>query len=514
MPNVYMNKFVDKCIRLVAISNIILEPYLNTSIENIFNKNGLIVKFNQYQLSEIQQYTTELSIADGVFVIIDLQSSYCDETNSLSSIILDVKHTYDKIKSICNSNITWFGFEKYSSHSKNYLGHVYINEKNIDLINREISQHLQPSDVFIDFNYIIAEVGIKEAYNTKNKYRWNSPYSKELVNEISKEIYKQFMIYAGITPKCLVLDCDNVLWGGILSEDGIEGIRISNDGFGRSFQDFQRYLLDLYHHGVILTVCSKNDEADILKVFREHSGMLLKEEHIAVFQCSWDNKPSNIIKISEYLNIGLNSMVFVDDSDFEIESVKSILPEITAIKYNRNIIYEQLSCFNLKSNINIDVIRERNTTYKTNAFRNELKLACSNFDEYIQSLDMHIDIHISLPSELCRISELTLRTNKCTNGKRYTLEQLKTIICDDSYVLYTVYLSDKFSSLGLVGTFGIRENILDLFSLSCRALGRSVEDRMIEFICTVGVCKVDYRSTGKNDDIHVKLLERLQPLYI
>lgn len=451
-----------------------------------------------------------INFKKSIVIIIDYQSRYCCNYGDKIGIITDAKRLYDEIKSLSDAHIMWFSFDKYSSQSKSYLGHIYIND--IDPINDEMSQHLYPTDTFIDFDYLLAEIGIKVSFDTKNKYRWNSPYSKELINEICKEIYKQYLIHSGITKKCLVSDCDNVLWGGVISEDGIAGIRLSNSGIGQPYYDFQCFLLELYQHGVILAICSKNDYSDVIKVFKEHSGMVLHEEHIAYFQMNWDDKPTNIIKISEALNIGLDSIVFVDDSDFEVASVKELLPDVTAIKFDSSSIYNQLSCFNLKRNVDFNTIVERNITYSTNVLRSQLKDSCVSFDDYLKSLNMNIDIHKSLSSELSRISELSQRTNKCTNGKRYTLEQLKVLHSDNNYHLYSVYLLDRFSDLGLIGAFGIIMDTIDLFSLSCRALGRNIEDKMIEFICTLGAFKVDYKSTGKNEDIHIKLLERLQPL--
>ena len=110
------------------------------------------------------------------------------------------------------------------------------------------------------------------AYDTKGKYRWNAPYSSNLIARISQEIHKQYLVGNEITAKCIVLDCDNVLWGGILSEVGIENIVLGANGLGREYQDFQKFMLSLFYHGVILTVCSKNDRADVMKVFREHNG--------------------------------------------------------------------------------------------------------------------------------------------------------------------------------------------------------------------------------------------------
>lgn len=507
-----MNVNDENTIRIAIITNITLEPYFSSFIIASFSESNISVNLTQIQLDEVFQSYKILSIADLIVVIIDYQSRYGDNCSDKTTVIMDVKHLYDEIRVTSKAHIIWFGFNKYSFHSKNYLGHIYQNY--IDGINDEMSQHLYSSDTFIDFNYLIAEIGVMASFDIKNKYRWNSPYSKELTNEICKEIYKQHLIHYGITKKCLVLDCDNVLWGGVVSEDGISGIRISSSGIGRPYYDFQCFLLELYYHGIILAICSKNDHSDIIKVFNEHSGMVLHEEHIAYFQVNWDNKSANIAKISEALNIGLDSIVFVDDSDFEVEAVKELLPQVIAIKYDRYSIYEQLACFNLKSDIDLSTISERNNTYKTNVLRSNLKENYTSFDDYLESLNMKVDIHKSLKSELSRISELSQRTNKCTNGKRYTLEQLKVLYLDDSYNLYSVYLSDKFSDLGLIGALGIVDGTIDLFSLSCRALGRNIEDIMIEFIINERVSGFHFSSTYKNKSLEAKLTEHFKSIHL
>ncbi len=197
----------------------------------------------------------------------------------------------------------------------------------------------------------------------------------------------------------------------IFSKDGMESLKLSGSGLGQVYQDFQRFVLSLYYHGVILAVCSKNDLTDVLRMFHEHSEMLLKEEHIACFQVNWEDKPGNIQKIAEKLNIGLDSMVFVDDSPVEIEAVKAILPEVTSILFKRDMDYEQFACFNLKSNISIADIDKRNETYRTNGFREELKAKYTDYADYIAALEIKMDIHETAPIEFSRISELTQRTN-------------------------------------------------------------------------------------------------------
>ena len=319
--------------------------------------------------------------------------------------------------------------------------------------------------------------------------------------------YKQFKINMHITAKCLVLDCDNVIWGGTVVEDGIYNLKLGKSGFGRRYYDFQQFVLSLYNHGVILAICSKNDLSDVMDVFNEHSEMILKEDHIACFQVNWQDKPSNIQRISEKLNIGCDKIVFVDDSPMEIEAVKAMLPEVTTILFENNINYEQFSCFNLKKDNDKVNIKKRNETYRTNNLRENIKSQYNDYSEYITALKINIDIHKSLPSEYNRISELTQRTNKCTNGKRYTVAEIKKNVINERVELYSIYVSDRFSDLGLVGAVEIKHDVLSLFSLSCRALGREIEKRILNYIKELHIINAfEYYPTGKNEETR-KLIE-------
>ena len=319
----------------------------------------------------------------------------------------------------------------------------------------------------------------------------------------------------GITKKCLVLDCDNVLWGGVLSEDGIENLKLSGNGLGRFYQDFQRFALSLYYHGVILAICSKNDLSDVLIVFREHSEMILKEDHIACFQVNWEDKPGNIKRIAETLNIGLDSIVFVDDSPVEIEAVKTLLPEVTTALFHRDMDYAQFSCFNLKCDVKLDDIEKRNETYRTNVQRENLKEHFESYKEYIKALEVKAEIHRIVPTEYNRVSELTQRTNKCTNGRRFTVREIKERIENGGFNFYSVHVSDRFSDLGLVGAFAVKDTELALFSLSCRALGREIENTMLEYILSNWrIESVFFHSTGKNADLKGVLEEKIHPVIV
>ncbi len=503
---------------IAVVSNITVEPFFSIFLKEDFLKNGFNanVEFFLYDEYLSEDYSGKLIKADQIIIWLNMDCLYPNLINDLISEKVSVKtieqdiqnkfqRLYTALKQKSRAVILWMGTEDYCYYPYAYtLGHSLPNRALIDCVNITLNTMLDEADKYIDLKSIIAKVGIENSFDTKSKYRWNIPYSRRLLSEIAQEVHKQYLNRSGITKKCVVLDCDNVLWGGILSEDGIEHIHLGGSGLGRSYQDFQRYILNLYYHGVIIAICSKNDKSDVLRMFREHTEMILREEHIACFCANWDNKPDNIKTISKALNIGLDSMVFIDDSNFEIQSVKALLPEVTAIKYHRDYIYEQLSCFNLRSDVNVEAVRQRNLTYQTNELRKNLKLEVSSFDEYLNALEIKVDIHKALPIELSRIAELTQRTNKCTNGRRYTVEQLKEML-GNGYELYSVYLSDKFSDLGLVGAIGTDGNVLDLFSLSCRALGRNVEEIMIGFISEKNVEKIYYDLTGQNHELHLKI---------
>lgn len=499
-------------LHIAVISNIIFEPHFLPLTKQYFGENTAVFPIPFGEHTEVE-YQTRVTSADLIVVWLNIKTLLPGQFYSLAEQDLDetialCKKLYADLTSISHVKILWFLFEDYELPLSATVGHVYHDFT--DKLNVTLRDSLSDQVSLIDLKYLIAKVGVFNAYDRKGKYRWNAPYSKILIEAAVNEIHKQYLIEKGITKKCLVLDCDNVLWGGILSEDRIENLKLSGSGLGRVYQDFQRFVLSLYYHGVILTVCSKNDLPDVLRMFNEHSEMILRKEHIACFQVDWEDKPRNIQKIAEKLNIGLDSVIFVDDSPVEIEAVKAMLPEVTTILFKRDMDYEQFACFNLKSNISIANIDKRNETYRTNGFREELKAKYTDYADYIAALEIKMDIHEAALIEFSRISELTQRTNKCTNGRRYTVTEIKERITSATVKLYSVSVSDRFSDLGLVGAIEVEGNALTLFSLSCRALGREVEGKMIEFISNkYQIQKIEFKKTGKNETVKMMLKEAL-----
>lgn len=478
----------ERKILVSVITNIQLEPFLSKYLKMCFEKEA---ELQAVQLSCEDVYADDkgkIVNADIVVVLLDYEvfftekmiDIYSKESNQYESEMLDFCLCLHKeIRKISTALIFWFLFEDYYDKFKYVTGNRYTSV--VDRINFGLCALFKEQTIGIDTKSLIAMVGIENAYDSKLKYRWNCPYSLGMIRKIAEEIHKQYKSSMKITPKCLVVDCDNTLWGGILSEDGIDGIKLGTIGIGSIYSNFQRFLLDLHTHGIILAVCSKNDMRDVLEVFETHSGMILKKEHIACFCVNWEKKVDNIVQISKNLNISLSSIVFVDDSEFEVMAVREMLPDVQAFVFERDRIYSDLSCFNLEEVVDTETIKIRNETYRSNQEREQLKMECKNYDDFLTALKMDIKIGRAKESELNRIAELSQRTNKCTNGMRFQLMDLRKKM-EEGYSLFTVYLKDRYSDLGLVGAFGIDYKILDFFCISCRALGRNVEDEILKYI--------------------------------
>ncbi len=503
---------MNQAVHIVLVSNIVLEPYLQAALADAFSASGRVVDltavaYAEYGAAEHMQAIREADMAVAALHFEELYPDVCAAAPAREDVredaVLRCRELYAFLKERTSTPVLWLGFEDYGYPHDAVFGAVAVAGGLVDRVNAEVMRLIEKRDVFLDLKRIVARVGIAQAYSRSGKHRWHAPYAKALIGELAREVHKQYLIHAGITKKCLVLDCDGVLWGGVLSEDGIENIRVGV-GSGAQYRELQRFLLTLHEHGVILAVCTKNDEADVRRVFREHSGMILREEHIAAFRANWEPKPRNICAIAEELNIGLESMVLLDDSAFEVGAVSAVFPEVTAVLYHRDTVYDALSCFHLPLCAEEETVRLRAETYRTNARRECLQAQSASHEAYLQALQTRVDIHPAAPSELARIAELSCRTSKCTNGVRYTVDRLQRKAEDGAYRLYAVCVADRFSDLGLVGVVGIDGETADLFALSCRALGREIEAEMLALLQKQGAAAYRFLSTEKNEEIRSK----------
>jgi FkbH-like protein len=304
---------------------------------------------------------------------------------------------------------------------------------------------------------------------------------------IAEEDWKFIRAAKGLSKKCLVLDCDNVLWGGIIGEDGLTGIRLSQDYPGSAFYEFQQEVLALHHRGVILALCSKNNEADVWQVFSEYPDMVLKKEHIAAAQINWDDKVTNLGRLSEDLNIGLDSMVLADDSDFEVEQVRQLLPDVEVLHLppkgaveNRDILR---TCGLFDTLTLSEEDRHRGRMYKAEAARKKLEAALDP-STYLQSLEMEVAIRFVDETLVPRVAQLTQRTNQFNlTTQRYSAADISGLTESATSDVLCLRLKDRLGDYGIVGAAVLsrdgKQADIDTFLLSCRVIGRGVEDALL-----------------------------------
>ena len=291
--------------------------------------------------------------------------------------------------------------------------------------------------------------------------------------------------------KCLVLDLDNTLWGGILGEDGVDGIKMSGDYPGKAFHFFQEGLVQLCQSGIILAVCSKNNEADVMEVWDKNPFMTLRKEHLAAWRINWNNKADNIKELAAELNIGLDSFVFLDDNPTERELVRQMLPvvetpDFPSRPYEIPAFFKSLveKYFRVYSLTEED--RHKTELYKANADRVAEKKKFSDLSAYIQSLDIHIKILPADDFNVDRISQMCQKTNQFNlTTKRYSVTDIKEKMARGSQV-WCISVSDRFGDNGITGALIVDKEgdcaKIDTFLMSCRVLGKGVESAFLRSI--------------------------------
>ena len=380
------------------------------------------------------------------------------------------------------------------------------------LNNRLRSAYKTDSQVFcFDYDSFCAKIGKQNIVDYKMYYLGDMKLNPKYIPRLCDDYLAYIKPFSAIR-KCIVLDLDNTLWGGIVGEDGMEGIRLGPTPEGKPFVEFQKYLLSLFKRGMILSVNSRNNSDDALRVFREHPYMILKEEHIAAWQINWNDKVFNIKAIAEEINIGTDSMVFIDDDKFNREMVKEALPEVLVVD-----LPEDHSCY-LKTLMEVNDFNsfqftredgKRGEMYAQERKRRQHKRNAGGITEYLKSLDIVVAVERPNNFSIPRISQLTQRTNQFNlTTKRYSEEKIRQFAEGNNYICNAISVKDKFGDNGLVGVVIILKDgeawILDSFLLSCRVLGRDIEKAILAYILReaekAGAEKVfaEYIPTQKN----------------
>lgn len=336
-----------------------------------------------------------------------------------------------------------------------------------------------------------------KSYSLSSIFDWRFFYTSEVVftPKVSADFYGWFLkkdkAILQQRKKCLVLDLDNTMWGGVLGEDGIDGIELGDTYPGNVFLDFQRCVVEASKNGVILAVCSKNNESDVLRAWGSHPFMQINKNNISAYRINWIDKATNISEIAEELNIGLDSMVFVDDSPIERERIKKFLPEVTVPDFPKNT-FELISFFNRIYEDNFQVYsisdedKQKASQYSGNRERKQYKKNFDDIDAYYKSLEMELIVHVNDNHFIPRLAQMTQKTNQFNlTTKRYSQEDIKNFMVDE-YVL-SLEVNDKFGNNGVTVLAVIKKEsedvvVLDSFLLSCRILGRGIEKAFISYL--------------------------------
>lgn len=388
--------------------------------------------------------------------------------------------------------------------------------ESIEFLNQEIRRYcVQKSSIYIfDYAGFVRKYGRQNLTDNKMYYLGDMKISMDGLIPLADLYLSYIRALAGKSKKCLVLDLDNTLWGGIIGEDGIDKIKLGLEYEGKAYWEFQKYIKGLQACGVILAVNSKNNYDDVMEVFQNHKNMVLRENDFASIRINWNDKVSNMKEISEELNIGLDSFVFIDDDKVNCEMMEKFLPMVKTIHLNGNPVtyvnlIQSLTHFNTLSYTQED--KNKNEQYRTQKLRNQLKHNTAGIDDFLAGLDIKTEFEDMNPSNIARISQLTMKTNQFNlTTRRYTEADLEKLSAK-GYKIKCINVKDCFGDNGICGVLIYKSTedkiIIDTMLLSCRVMGRKIEDCYFELLKKeaianqIFVLEGEYIQTAKNKPV-------------
>jgi len=491
--------------------------FRNSTIENIFGNNN--VSYSGY--NEIQSFDAGANVYVWLYLL--------PIANDKASLLLEIESYFERIQLVSKqipSNSLFLLFTLQEIQGLKYQHNDFSVTKAISNFNNNITNFALEHDNVkaIDISEFTRNYNNIQLIDWKYYFTSKMILNPRLASPFASWFYKQLEKIQFIRKKCLVLDLDNTIWGGILAEDGIEGIKIGGDYPGNAFLNFQQNLIELTKIGVILAVCSKNNEQDVLDAWEKNPYIILKKEHFAAYRINWNNKAENIKELALELNIGLESMVFVDDNPAERELVKQLLPAVEVPDFPAHpYLLPPFFSSLLQNYFSVYALTEedkrKTEQYRANQQRVNEKQNFSDFSSYLKSLETEINIEKASKFNIQRIAQLTQKTNQFNlTSKRYNEVDIQKLIADNDFV-YCISAKDKFGDSGISGALIIKKTTateveIDSLLLSCRILGKNIEfafvNKMLGELKKQGITKVSasYLPSPKNmqvSDFYEKL---------
>ena len=371
--------------------------------------------------------------------------------------------------------------------------------------------HAEPRVAILDLDRVVAEYGAARAFDPRMYLMARNPFAVDFLPHLGRA-FADIVATATAPPrKCVVVDCDNTLWGGVLGEDGPERVAIGTDYPGEAYREFQQFLAGLGRRGFLLAINSKNNEDDVLSFLAGSPDMVLRPGDFTAHRINWKDKGENLAELAEEMNIGLDSMIFVDDSPVECARIRSAFPEVLVEQFPANPagIPGFISRMGGTQRLRVEAEDlKRAESLRTNARRESLKRSAPDLETFLRSLEIRLVIDRQNRAAIPRVSQLTQRTNQFNlTTKRYTPGDIERLM--DGGLVYTMSMEDRFSDYGIVGVAIVTDTHtdsweIDSFMLSCRAFGRDIERELLAAVLAdaasagAGVVQSRYAATSKN----------------
>lgn len=364
-------------------------------------------------------------------------------------------------------------------------------------LNSYIEQNARPNTKLVDIRRVFFRIGIKDSADMRSFYSSRSLYTIDFYRNYVSHIRPVILAANGKSKKALIVDCDNTLWKGTVGEDGLNGIEMSSStSIGAVFAEVQQIIRSLSKDGVLVGLCSRNNPEDIEEVFRSHPDIQLYEKDLATKKIGWTDKVSSLKEISQQLNIGLDSIVFIDDSPFEINMVREQLPEVLTLQVPTNVydypamLREHLPVFFNLTRTPEDLRKAE--MYQQQGARETYRQQLGSLHEYLTSLGQRITVFTNEESQVGRMAQLCQKTNQFNlTTKRYVEGEIRRFVADARKLVVSFSLADRFGNSGVTGLaiLDIEDHSavaeFDVFLMSCRVIGRNIEYAFMDYLISV-----------------------------
>lgn len=455
---------------------------LSNTVTAPFNRHFQDQVIEHFDLDNLVQVLQSKVSADYLVVLLDysyffenvIHESAFEKLALLEQLLIQFRS--QNSTRILLSNVV-FSFPDFNSTSNTSM-HQELSRLNAEIGRLpEVVSELAVLNIFS----IGLSLGTERLYSFQNKFLFQAPFTKAAIARIANEIREKIELLESPRKKVLAVDADNTLWGGVVGEDGVDNLRIDENYPGIIYKYCQNYIKALKETGILLVLVSKNNIADVEEVFRKRK-MPLEWDDFVLKKVNWQPKSQNIAIAAQELNVGIDSFVFIDDNPFEVSEVQDALNTVECHQLDTENPLNNLGILeNISSLKALKVAAE--DTVKTQLYASEQKrqsasLTIRSIDEFIQNLNIQVAYTINNKSHLARIAQLINKTNQFNlTTQRYTEAEVERMMED--HLVFGFQVTDKFGDMGIVGVAIVIERCIDTFLLSCRVLGRRIEEKML-----------------------------------